>query len=36
MIAMYDGDRVRVYAADDAGASTTAEQACMWAALWGE
>ena len=31
-----DSDRARVYAADNAGASTTAEQlACTWAALWG-
>jgi len=32
-----DGDEVGVYAANNAGAGTTAEQfAHTWAALWGE
>jgi len=31
-----DSNGARVYAANNTGASTTAEQlACMWAALWG-
>ena len=34
---IFDGDEARAYAADDAGAGTTAGQfACTWAALWGE
>jgi len=35
-MAMRDGDGVRVYAVDNAGAGATAEQARTWAALRGE
>jgi len=32
-----DGDKVWVYAGNNAGAHTTAEQlACTWAVLWGK
>jgi hypothetical protein len=32
-----DGDKARVYVADNVGANATAEQfICTWADLWGE
>jgi hypothetical protein len=34
---MCDGDKVRMYMADNAGAFLIAKQlACMWAMLWGQ
>ena len=35
-MSMCDGGEARVYAADNAGAGATAEQARTWAELWGE